>query len=670
MASIPTGKLVAADTETMGLMPWHGDRPFAFSFCNSEGDTGWIRWEVDPFTREVQIVQDEWEELKAFFEDPTITKVFFHGQFDIRMLEAIDIYVKGSIHEVMYAMHAVNSDEPSFKLKVLGAKYCDIPRDDEDNLKKAVTAERRKAKKLGWKIHKKVECDYWLGPLDLVEAYGVGDAERTMLLWLMCDEAMDELEVRDAYNMEMRLFPITYAMETRGASVDPKVVRQRIREFEQLKKESAKRLKTLAPYVANLNSPPQLRRFIYGKKKQRVAVGSNGNVRTKDTCLGFFPTNFTKTGLPSTDIKALKPLRTKHPFIDELLKHRAYEKMLSTYFRKYEHLAVADPLNPGGVCIHTEYRQTAARTARYSSANPNLQNVPAAIGTVSTVALHGRDPFQPRPGFIWFLFDYSQLEIRIYADLSQEPFLLEALHQGRDLHTECANKAWGGKRNKSAVKAAIEALELDPIHVASIGKATDWLHSFNYDIVAAEASLDKSIHRKRAKLLFFGKLYGGGPNAVSDLLECGYDEASNFIADYDHAFPEMRHFMARVSKDVRRHGYIETAFGRKLMVATEAAYKGVNYRVQGSAADLLKDRTIAVCDWLKKRNIPAYPVLTVHDELVIEIAVEWALPWVVRRIKRIMEDHGGRFGIPLPVSVAWTSTYWSDKKPYERRMVT
>lgn len=667
---------VACDTETTGLNSWLGDRPYAFSFCDCEGRKAFVRGRVDPKTREVQIPKPAWRSLVNFFGDANGVRVFHHAKFDIRMLESIGVSVRGRIEETIFALHALNNMEPTFKLKKLGAKYVDIPDDDEKELRKATSKARLAASKKGWKIAQKlsssddpIAADYWLAPEALLKRYAVTDAERTILLWLMADGVMDEEGVRKTYQMELALFPRTYNMETRGVKIDKAVVDSEIISHEAALKKSLAEVYKWKKGI-NLNSPVQLRRFMYG---------------TKDCGgLGIPPVYNKDTGGETTDAEALQGIQ--HPFARVVSRVRAHEKALSSFFLKYRTLSIPDPLNPGGLVLHPDFQQVGPVTGRYSCRTPNLQNVADASGAgFTSEPIQARTPFGPRPGYVWYHFDFSQLELRIFADVAQEPTMLAAIKEGGDIHGNTARKIWGDKRPDAAIKAAVSALGLDgkeaentPKAISEVARlrkregkaspetlATAWLDEHGWDINKAEASIDKKNSRKKAKIINFLTVYGGWADAVASKLVCSRKEAEGLLEEYHATFNRIRPYSDELSRIVYRDGFIRNRFDRKLWVQTDFAYRAVNYMVQGSAADLLKDRMLAVSDYLDRmraRGIESHLVLTIHDEIVIEVKVGQVFPWFLRRIRRIMEDHGGRFGLPLPVDLARTVTRWNEKK--------
>jgi len=679
-------RLVACDTETTGLNVWQGDAPFAFSFCDEEGCTGYFEFPVNPFTRRVQYEDrpKELRELREFFGNPEIDKVFHNAKFDIRMIETNVGPVRGKIHETMFAAHACNSDEINYRLKDLCQKYADFPIDDQIALKKAVITLRRKAKKLDWKISSVVAPDYWLTQYwdelgvdkaykKLCKEYAVYDAERTMLLWKFYENLMEEFEVRHVYDQEMRLFPVVYAMETRG-------VRVSLKEIDRLTKAhrvtEAEALTTINQYGEealtkgvfkdnvkkfNPNSPIQLGQLLYDYLWLKPPPKSK-SIKTRKR----------KTTKP-TDTDTLKKLAEHHELPDIILRYRSSRKgieQMTAYSLRLIHHADC-------VKLHADFQQVGPKTGRFACRNPNLMQVATAQTSRGAHPIDSRAPFGPAPHCVWYCIDYSQQEVRICADISQETNMLKIIKRGGEIHTDCANHVWGGFGD-SAVAAALQALGLqfgseDVSDSADQARkkfkghtkqrtALNWLEHWKGDIVAAEGSLGKKNTRNKAKMVIFNKLYGGGLSAIMTLAGVRESEARKIMRDYDKAFPGLTPWMHEVQRYGRSHGHVLTAFGRKITVDPNYAYRGVNYVVQGSAADLMKRAMLQCTEYFQQHKVKAWIVLTVHDELIFEFDKREPRMRHVRALKRLMENHGGTFSIPIPTDVERVDRKWNVRK--------
>lgn len=723
-------KMIAIDTETTGLSAWHGDRPFALSTCDEEGNQLYFEWTVDPHTRQPDYGQcsGDFDIVREWCADRRVTKIFFNAKFDFRMMEHAGLLTEfnGRLEEVMFAAHACNSDEVSFKLKKLSEKYLNIRTDDETDLQRATNAARYAARKWNehflesriglkayresggdfsefpdsWKLADEVPADYWMvaeavrrlplsyrGKLKSTDAflcqrYCMKDTERTMLLWMMYDREMDRFGVRSTYDMEMQLWPITKQMEDRGVRVDCHEARVQRKAYLKRMRRFEHECYRIAGECINLNSPKQLVEIIYGRMKEK-------------------PWIFTRTGQPAVDIDVLETLRETNPFVSALAVYRSAEKAVGTFYGKYLQLALPDPLNPGGHCIHADFNQVGPRTGRYSCRTPNLQQVADPTTGRSILPMAARKPFGPRPGYVWYMYDYSQLEVRIFAALAKEEFMIEALTHNRDLHGEVANRAWGGADNPAAIEAAIHALEfrmdvptskeveelwnksrsrMRESHISDqistqltraqeIERdkifhdiAYEWIRSFDYDIVKAEASLYKKVHRNRAKLVLFCRLFGGGIAKVGKITKSTEEEAKKFVADYDRAFPRIKEFIRETSEYAMEYGYVKDAYGRILRVDPDRPYIGTNYRIQGSAASLMKRAMIRVDEYLRSTGLDIHIVMTIHDEITVEVRREHAFLSVLKRIKEIMEDHNSPLRIDMPVDCEKTYTAWDRKR--------
>lgn len=696
-----SGRRVAVDTETTGLRPWQGDRAFGFSFCNEDGDTAYFEWPVDPFTRKVTPVQSELDAIGEFMLDPKVRKDFWHAKFDVRMFEMLGIQlVKDGrcvvpIYDIMFAAHACDTLESDYKLKRIAQAYLDFDNKDETELHKLVVRLRRHAKKAGWKIayeeklkydgtieHKAiVQADYWLpcaakkewlkrpSERTACRKYAVCDAERTMLLGLMYDDVMKRRDVLKTFELETELFPVIYEIESIGIRIDPK--RNSAEEKNNLQnfRQHIKDLKKSAWPTFDLEKKGDVQKLVYDKKYLNLPV----LVRTD------------KTKEPATNVEALKS-HYHHPVVQLIFKARAAHKAWSTFFRKYSLLTVKDK---NGYSIHTDFRQVGPVTGRLSSSTPNLQNVANALSTRSQEPIQARTPFGPRAGCVWTHSDYHQVEVRVFADLAQEPFMLKALADGRDLHTECANRVWGGRDNPAAIREAIQTLEIDgsgdekkkpeilelweryeinPKRLHRYGMpelekiARYWLDEHDWDVVKGQKTVKKKTARAKAKMFLFRKVYGGGSAGAAPLIGCTPSEAVQYGNEYDREFPRIKAYSLELRQIIKKHGCIRSAFGRRLSVDLESAYRAVNYIVQGSCADLLKLAMLKVTKFLRESGLDARLVLSVHDELVVEWRKEDCLRPAVLEVARLQADHEGAFGVPTPVEVEICRSSWNVKE--------
>ncbi len=190
-----------------------------------------------------------------------------------------------------------------------------------------------------------------------------------------------------------------------------------------------------------------------------------------------------------------------------------------------------------------------------------------------------------------------------------------------------------------------------------------WLSLFDYSVVRAEASIGVKASRTKTKMLLFAKIFGGGPNAVKDLLLVDtLAEAQEFLTAYARSFPGVDPWIQKISAEGRRNGYILNIYGHRISVNPNKAYRAANYRVQGSAAALLKEAMVRCDHYLRESGIDGHLVMTIHDEIVFEIHKKWAGIGILLELKRIMEDHGGRLKCNLQVDIDRVRNNWEEKE--------
>ena len=244
----------------------------------------------------------------------------------------------------------------------------------------------------------------------------------------------------------------------------------------------------------------------------------------------------------------------------------------------------------------------------------------------SVIQSRPREAFGPRPGHLWYLPDYSQIEVWIFSFMAEEKVMIDALMSGYDFHGTVAQTVWG--------------------------------HLPKYEE-------EKSYWRKRAKLVMFTILYGGGIQAVADQLRCSYEDAAKFFGDYDSRFPGIKRFMRRMSHMAERQGYVENPFGRHYEVPPGLEYKMTNYEIQGTAADIIKGAKIYVDRMLTHRWPNTHLLMTIHDELVVEVPYEDHSKRLMREIIYEMQRESiGVLGLPirLPVSMKIVTFRWSEAR--------
>jgi DNA polymerase I-like protein with 3'-5' exonuclease and polymerase domains len=760
---ILSGRTVACDTEGTGLSPWKGDRPFGFSFCNEEGETAYVDFPVDPKTRRVLYDKRPAEKrmLVDFFQDTRVRKVFWNAKYDVRMIRfGLGIDVQGTIEEGMFAAHSCNPSEPTFALKPWAKKYAQIDDDDQERLQKAVVHLRRKAKARGWKISPDVAADYWLCMYaaellpdepelameyrELCETYARLDGERTMLAWMFCSAKMDELEVRDVYDEEMRLWPAVMEMEDRGVCIHKETAAQQraaykaehdqylakimevgeearaagvldcrdagvVTQVDRLKSGRIRRVRvhlevadkekwfkfsavegsyqideaTMAVGdVIQVHEPFKQKVFNPGSDEQLAKV-------LYDYLCLEVPSNMyrkkkRKTAARPVDADTLLELSASSEIVDDILYWRAASKaldLIDAYDLGTDYDAVSN-------ChiLHADFKQCGPRSGRFACQRPNIQQQATKSGGRAAKPIDTRAAFGPRPRHVWYTIDYSQLEVRIFADLSQEPELCRIIRSGQHIHKACADHVWGfkdGKATDACIKAGIQAMgynyagsQIDTQPQVECRKrfagltpeqaVVRWISEYDGSIVAAEEALGRKNTMNKGKLAIFTRLFGGGIPSIMNLMKCTREEARTFLDEYDEGLPGMTPWMKKTAQQAKRDGCCWTAFGRRIVLDDlDKAYRAVNYRVQGSAADLMKRGMRACYDYLKQERVRAWIIMTIHDELVFEFDIREPRMHHVAMLQKLMEDHGGVFSLPMETKVSVVRRKWSESKEVE-----
>ncbi len=688
---------VAVDTEGTGINVWTGAQAFSVSMCWPTGETRWWEWQVNPFTRKVKTRAKDIKEIQSIVGDPSITKVYWNADHDVLSMEAIGLKPdETNIAEGVWAAKSVNNLEFSYRLKQLSNKYLDFGDQDEKDLKEAVTKARRIGTKYGWKIagrkhygSKPYMCDYWAPAAALkyypelaaskgikpgmCEIYGVKDAERTLLLWAMYAEIMQELNVAKVYEFEMKLRDCTMSFQRRGIKCYENqmkklwdvAIKDRDDALQYLRDKSG------IPDL-NCNSPKQLGEVLFGGKPWNLPIMAK-----------------TKKGQPKTGEEFLA-VHKGHPGVENLFKYRANDKADSTFFSRYKHCGVQEG---NDFIVHPHANQWGTLTARYAFSDPNLQQVTdkdsAAERDFGQYVVDVRSVFGPRDGYIWYAFDYSQVEVIIFADISGEPTMLEAIRKGEDIHSATTNRIWGGEDNPRAVDSAKSILEtLDSVDFKNknnqrVADENGWkwwgsknptehmairfLESYDWKIADAEASIGKKPFRRQAKYATFSKIFGGGPSAIQAFMgnSCTKQEAKRILNEYEDSFPEMMERINRIISKGSEDGFVTNPFGRRLVIDPWFTYRAVNYMVQSAAADLMKRGMWKCYEYLKELGLDIHLNLTIHDELIFEFFLAHAFPLVIEHIQKLMSDHEGVFSVDTPVHIDKIPKCWSESERIE-----
>ena len=432
-----------------------------------------------------------------------------------------------------------------------------------------------------------------------VYVYACEDADVTLRLWNVLKKKLKEADCESLfYEIEMPLMPVLAYMERNGVRIDTEGLRETSRLFTQRMQEIEDEVHQLTGVPdLNISSPKQVGEVLF----ERLKITDKAKK--------------TKTGQYVTSEEVLESLRSKHPVVEKILAYRGLKKLLGTYIDALPML-----INPVTGHIHTSFNQTVAATGRLSSSNPNLQNIPVRDAEGKEV----RRAFIPEPGQEFFSADYSQIELRIMAHLSQDPNLIEAFRSGHDIHAATAAKIF---------------------------------HKAIEDVTSDE--------RRKAKTANFGIIYGISAFGLAERMGCSRTEAKELIDGYFLTYPKVKEYMNRSIEMARDRGFTETLFHRRLVLpdinSRNAVVRGyaernaINAPIQGTAADIIKIAMIRIYRRLTEEGFKSRMILQVHDELNFTV-----LPEEKERLEAMVIEEmqqACQLSVPLVADCGW-GTNW------------
>ena len=552
IGKLKKSKLFALDTETTSLDA-HQAELVGLSFSTTPGEAAYLPLQHRYAGAPAQLsLVDTLEKLRPILEDPKRAKTGQNIKYDLEVLQHHGITLRGVTHDTMlmsYLLDAGNSrhDMDTLARKHLGhqtIKFSDIAGTGKHQLT--------------------------FDQIDIEQAtrYAAEDADITLRLHqalaprLEKDKALNKL----FREIEMPLIEVLARTESNGVKVDADMLRAQSAVIATRLGEIEKATFAVAGETFNIASPKQIQEILY--EKQGIPVLRK-----------------TPKGQPSTAESVLQELAVEHELPRLILAHRSLAKLKSTYTDKLPGL-----VNPKTGRIHTSYHQAVAATGRLSSSDPNLQNIPVR----SEDGRHIREAFIAESGCVLVSADYSQIELRIMAHLSDDAGLVAAFKQGLDVHTATAAEVFG--------------------------------------IAAEQVDAEQ---RRRAKAINFGLIYGMSAFGLARQLQIEQKQAREYIEIYFDRYPGVKQYMAHIVDTAHRQGYVETLYGRRLNLPEIASKNAprrqyaertaINAPMQGSAADLIKLAMLAVDKWIIDNNAGAKIIMQVHDELVLEVAADEAV---------------------------------------------
>ena len=564
-------KSVCFDTETTGLDPITAELVgIAFSWEVGKGFYLSVPEKRDE-------AQDLVEQLRPFFEDEKIEKIGQNLKYDLKVLHKYNIQVKGKLFDTMLAHYLINPDM-RHNMNVLAETYLNYTPISIEEL-----------------IGKKGKNQLTMRdvPLEKQTEYAVEDADITLQLKEHFEKELTEANTQKLFNdIEIPLLRVLADMELEGINLDEEFLNSLSEQLDADIKTLETNIYKEAGEEFNIASPKQLGEILFDKMK-----------------LVDKPKK-TKTGQYATGEDILSYLAKDHEIIQHILDYRGLAKLKSTYVD-----ALPNQVEPSTGRVHTDYMQTVAATGRLSSNNPNLQNIPIRTERGRQV----RKAFVPRDeNYTLLAADYSQIELRIIAALSEEDNMINAFKNGEDIHASTASKV--------------------------------------FHVPIEEVTREQ---RSNAKTVNFGIIYGVSAFGLSNQTDLSRGEAKELIDTYYATYPKLRNFISEQIDFARENGYVQTVLGRRrylsdinsrnAVVRGAAERNAVNAPIQGSAADIIKIAMIHIHDKLEAGNFKTKMLLQVHDELVFDVYMP-ELEAIKKLVKTEMES-AYTLSVPLEVDL-------------------
>lgn len=563
-------KAVCFDTETTSLDEMEAEI-VGMSFSYKKGLAYYI-----PLSDNREEAQKTIDIFKPFFEAKTVMKIAHNFKYDYKVLKNYGVHFDGVLFDTMIAHYLLNPDG-RHGMDYLSEIYLNyIP----------ISIETLIGKK------GKNQLSFRQVDREHQTLYAAEDADITFQLYEIFGPQLQKENLENLFfQIEMPLMKVLADMEREGIALDVNWLLQESKDLEQDLKNIEQKIFTFTENEFNLNSPKQLGEVLFDQLKL--------DPKAKKT----------KTGQYATSEEVLQKLAHTHPIIPLILEYRTYQKLKSTYVD-----ALPTQISKIDGRVHTSFSQTTAATGRLASLNPNLQNIPIRTERGQQI----RGAFRAEKGKKIISADYSQIELRLIAEISGENNMIEAFQKGEDIHASTAAK-------------------LFKIPIDEVNKT----------------------QRSQAKTVNFGIIYGQGAFALAEQTGLSRAEAKQMIDAYFQTYPTMKEWMTAQVKKARELGYVETLLGRKrhlkdiqsnnFVVRSHAERNAVNAPIQGSAADIIKIAMIEISKKLKEQNRATKMLLQVHDELIFEAPIE-EVEAVTALITSCMEN-AVKTTVPLLVEV-------------------
>lgn len=561
-----TFQTLSLDTETTSTDAIRA-RLVGLSFAVEGGEAWYVA-----VPRETGAAKEWLEIFRPVYESATILKVGQNLKYDLTVLASYGIHLHAPLFDTMLAHYLV---QPELRhnmdyLAEIYLNYTPIP------IEQLIGPKGRGQKNM---------AD--LTPAEICD-YACEDADVTLQLYPPLRDELEKNELTRVFNeIEMPLMPVLARMERNGVRLDTEALAETGNQFNQRLEELEREIYELAGHPFLLTSPRQVGEVLFDELKL--------NEKAKKT----------KSGQYSTGEEVLEAIRAKHPIVGKILAHRGLKKLVSTYIDALPKLILPETGH-----IHTSFNQAVTATGRLSSSNPNLQNIPVRGDDGKEI----RKAFVAEEGCTFFSADYSQIELRIMAHLSQDEHLIQDFREGRDIH--------------AATAARIFHKPLE------------------------EVTRDE---RRKAKTANFGIIYGISAFGLAERMEVSRTEAKELIDSYFKTYPKVKEYMKKSVEVARERGYILTEFGRRrylpditsrnAVVRGYAERNAVNAPIQGTAADIIKIAMIRIDERLRHEALQTKMILQVHDELNFSVP-----PTELEHVKQlVVEEMERAFAMSVPL---------------------
>ncbi|NNL56520.1 MAG: DNA polymerase I, partial [Pseudomonadales bacterium] len=577
-------KRFAFDTETTSL-DYSEARVVGISFAVAPGAAAYVPFAHDYDGAPKQLGEDTvLGGIKPLLEDAAIKKIGQNLKYDKHVIANHGIALRGIGDDTMLLSYVLNSTASRHDMDSLALAHLGY-----------TTTHFEEVAGKGAK-----QLTFNQVPLEQAGPYAAEDADITLRLQnVLRDKIEQQPALKKLYaEVELPLLEVICAIESNGALIDSKLLQQQSSELAKRMAELEQQAYELAGEEFNLSSPKQLQALLFEK-------------------LGLPVIKKTPKGQPSTAEGVLQELALDYPLPKVIIEYRGLSKLKSTYTDR-----LPEQVNPQTGRVHTSYHQAVTATGRLSSSDPNLQNIPIRTAEGRRV----RKAFIAPPGAQLLAADYSQIELRIMAHLSQDQGLLDAFNNGLDVHKATAAEV--------------------------------------FNIGIAEVSTEQ---RRRAKAINFGLIYGMSAFGLARQLDIGRNDAQQYIDRYFERYPGVLQYMESTRASAAEQGYVETLFGRRLylpeinsrngMRRQAAERTAINAPMQGTAADIIKIAMLRIDQWLASQSPAIKMIMQVHDELVFEVP-KGELEVVEKTVCRLMSA-AAELSVPLVVD-AGAGNNWEE----------